>query len=152
MIRRFSCEFVSNYYKNNIPANITLYYTILSPTSRSVLLVARAIGIEFELKDVDLQKGENLTPEFLKMNPQQSVPVIVDNGHHGAIIVDSHAIAAYICDNYAKDDQLYPRDSVKRAHINTGLHFDTAYLFSQFNNLYEEIFEHGATEIPKKKI
>lgn len=67
MIRRFSCEFVSNYYKNNLPANITLYYTILSPPSRAVLFVAKAIGIEFELKNVDLEKGEHLTPEFLKV-------------------------------------------------------------------------------------
>lgn len=150
MIRRFSCEFVSNYYKNNLAANITLYYTILSPPSRTILLTAKAIGIELELKNVDLEKGENLTPEFLKINPQQTVPVIVDNGNHGAIIVDSHAIVAYLCDNYARDDQLYPRDSVKRAHINTGLHFDIAYLLSQFNDLFEEIFVYGATETPPK--
>lgn len=86
----------------------------------------------------------------LKINPQQTVPVIVDNGQHGITIADSHAIVAYLCDNYAKDDQLYPRDSIKRAHINTGLHFDTGYLYSQFSSLYEEIFEHGATEMPPK--
>lgn len=81
------------------------------------------------------------------MNPQQTLPVIVDNG---VSIYDSHAIAAYLCDNYAKDDKLYPKDSVKRAHINARLHFDTGYLFSQFNNLYEEIVENGATETPPK--
>lgn len=75
---------------------------------------------------------------------------MVDNGQHGVTIADSHAIVAYLCDNYAKDDQLYPKDSVKRAHINTGLHFDTGYLYSQFSTLYEEIFVHGATEMPPK--
>lgn len=84
------------------------------------------------------------------MNPQQTVPFIVDNGHHGAIIVDSHAIAAYLCDNYARDDQLYPKDSVKRAHINAGLQFDATYLLSQFNNFFDEIFLYGATEPPTK--
>ncbi len=61
----------------------------------------------------------------LKINPQRTVPFIVDNGHNGVTIIDSHAIAVYLCENYAKDDQLYPKDSVKRAHINAGLHFDT---------------------------
>lgn len=67
MIRRFSCEYVSNFYKNNSAADITLYYTTLSPPSRTVLLVAKAMGIELHLKDVDLDKGENLTPELLKV-------------------------------------------------------------------------------------
>lgn len=72
---------------------------------------------------------------------------MVDNG---VTVVDSHAIAAYLCDSYARDDQLYPRDGVKRAHINTGLHFDSGCLQAAFNNLYEEIFVYGATEIPMK--
>lgn len=85
-----------------------------------------------------------------KINPQQTVPFIVDNGNHGISIGDSHAIVAYLCENYAKDDQLYPRDSVKRAHINTGLHFDTGYLYAQYNNLFEDIFVYGATEMSPK--
>lgn len=68
MIRRFSSEFVSNYYKSNSTADITLYYTVLSPPSRAVLLVAKALGIELSLKVVDMQKGEHLSPEFVKVN------------------------------------------------------------------------------------
>ncbi|XP_037033537.1 glutathione S-transferase 1-like [Bradysia coprophila] len=150
MIRRFSSEFVNNYYKSNSTADITLYYSILSPPSRTVLLVAKAIGIELSLKSVDLQKGEHLSPEFLKINPQQTLPFIVDHGHHDISVVDSHAIAAYLCENYAKDDQLYPKDTVKRAHINAGLHFDTGYLYTQFNNLFEDLFVYGATEMSPK--
>lgn len=67
MMRRFSCEFVGPFNKFNLAPNITLYYTILSPPSRTILLVAKAIGIELELKNIDLQKGEHLTPEFLKV-------------------------------------------------------------------------------------
>lgn len=66
-MRRFSCEFVSPFNKINVPANINLYYTQNSPPSRTVLLVAKALGIELVLKSVDLEKGEHLTPEFLKV-------------------------------------------------------------------------------------
>lgn len=67
MIRRFSCEFVSPFSKINLPTDITLHHTILSPPSRSVLLVAKVLGIKLELKNVDVQNGEHLTPDFLKV-------------------------------------------------------------------------------------
>ena len=56
----------------------TLYYMAMSPPCRSVRLTAKALGLELELKLVDLMKGENLTPEFLALNPQHSIPTLVD--------------------------------------------------------------------------
>lgn len=90
-----------------------------------------------------------LIRRFMQINPQRTVPAIVDNG---AIIYDSHAIAGYLCDNYAKDDSLYPKDSVQRAHVNARLHFDTGYLFTQLDILWFEIFDHGVTEVPPKSL
>jgi len=130
-------------------SKVTLYYTLLSPPSRTILTVAEAIGLDLEKNNIDLLKGEHLTPEYLKINPQHTVPVIVDKG---VTIYDSHAIAGYLCDNYAKDDKLYPKDSVQRAHINARLHFDTGYLFAHLDYLWYEIFEYGATELPSKII
>lgn len=46
---------------------IVLYYTLLSPPSRAVLLTAKALDIDFELKNVDLIKGEHLSDEFKKV-------------------------------------------------------------------------------------
>lgn len=37
---------------------------------------------------------------------------------------------------------------MNRALVNARLHFDTGYLLAQFNTLLEEVFVHGATEIP----
>lgn len=128
-------------------SKITLYYTPLSPPSRTILTVAEAIGLDLEKKNVDLFKGEHLTPEYTKIVPQRTVPAIVDNG---TVIYESHAIAGYLCDNYAKDDSLYPRDSVQRARVNARLHYDTGNLFAHLDYLWFEIFEHGAIELPTK--
>lgn len=49
-------------------SKIVLYYTLLSPPSRAVLLTGKALGIEFDLKNVDLLKGEHLSEEFKKVN------------------------------------------------------------------------------------
>lgn len=44
-----------------------LYLTEASPPVRSVLITAAAIGLELEKQEVDILKGENLTPEFIKV-------------------------------------------------------------------------------------
>lgn len=48
-------------------SKIILYYRTLSPPSRAVLLTAKAIGLNLELKDVNVLKGEHLTPEYRKV-------------------------------------------------------------------------------------
>lgn len=59
---------------------IDLYYVPGSSPCRAVLLTAKALGLELNLKLVDLHHGEHMKPEFLKMNPQHTVPTLNDNG------------------------------------------------------------------------
>lgn len=44
-----------------------LYYVKRSPPCRAVLMAAKAIGVELELKLTETAKKENRTPEFLKV-------------------------------------------------------------------------------------
>lgn len=44
-----------------------LYCTVMSPAVRSVLLCAKALNVDLELKNVNLAVGEHLTPEYLKV-------------------------------------------------------------------------------------
>lgn len=44
-----------------------LYVAETSPPVRSVLITAAAIGLELEKQEVDIPKGENLTPEYLEV-------------------------------------------------------------------------------------
>ena len=46
---------------------IDLYYVPGSAPCRTVLLAAKAIGVELNLKYTDLMKGEHLTPEYIKV-------------------------------------------------------------------------------------
>lgn len=45
-----------------------LYMHIYSPPARAVMLTAAALGVEFELKPVDLLGLEHRKPEFLKVS------------------------------------------------------------------------------------
>lgn len=45
-----------------------LYYMSLSPPSRAVLMVAAELGVELELKTLNLLAMEHKTPEYLAVN------------------------------------------------------------------------------------
>lgn len=45
-----------------------LYTQDISPPARSVLLTAAALGVELELKTIDLFKKDQLNPEYRKVS------------------------------------------------------------------------------------
>lgn len=47
---------------------LDLYYVPGSAPCRTVLLAAKAVGVDLNLKYLDLMKGEHLTPEFIKVS------------------------------------------------------------------------------------
>ncbi|XP_055543888.1 glutathione S-transferase 1-like [Wyeomyia smithii] len=130
-------------------APITLYTTYRTPAGRAVEITAKLIGVELDIKLVDLVKKEHLTDEYLKMNPQHTVPTIVDNG---VALYDSHAIIIYLVSKYAKDDSLYPKDLVTQARINALLHFESGVLFARLRGTLAPIFYQGAPSVPEDKL
>lgn len=57
----------------------------------------RRTGAPFELVAVDLERAENRTPEFLRLNPSGRIPVLV----HGDVVVsEAAAIALYLVDRH----------------------------------------------------
>ncbi|KAB0802678.1 hypothetical protein PPYR_04864 [Photinus pyralis] len=124
---------------------IDCYYLPASAPCRAVLLTAKAIGVELNLKRIDLMKGEHLTPEFLKINPQHTVPTIVDNGF---ALCESRAIMTYLVSKYGKDDSLYPKDPQVRATIDQRLYFDVSTLYTRFGEYYYPVIFAGKSFDP----
>ncbi|XP_055700192.1 glutathione S-transferase 1-like isoform X2 [Phlebotomus papatasi] len=112
---------------------IDFYYLLPSAPCRSVLLCGKALGLEFNLKEMDLMGGDHLKPEFLKVNYQHCVPTLVDNGFS---LWESRAILAYLVEKYGKDDSLYPKDPENRARVNQMLYFDMGTLYQRFAEYY----------------
>lgn len=50
-----------------------------------------------QLKNIDLENNEHLTPQFLAINKQHQVPTLVDAD--GFVVTDSHAIIQYLASN-----------------------------------------------------
>lgn len=94
-----------------------LYYHPVSTCSRRVLVAAHHLGTKVELVPIDLFKGEQHSPEFLKLNPNHRVPVLE---HEGFVLWESYAIMQYLAD-LAPAQTLYPSDATARADVNRWL-------------------------------
>ncbi|KAH8277771.1 hypothetical protein KR018_006103 [Drosophila ironensis] len=132
-------------------ANPVLYYTLRSPPCRAVLLTAAALGRALDLRNVNVKAGENATPEFLKLNPQQTIPVLDDNG---TVVSDSHIICGYLVDKYASDSTayLYPKNPGQRRLVDARMFFDCGHVFPRIRFIVEPIIHFGVREIPEDRV
>ncbi|XP_016984883.1 glutathione S-transferase 1-like [Drosophila rhopaloa] len=128
---------------------VVLYGTDWSPYVRAISLTLKVLNLDHEFREVDLKMGENLTPEYLKMNPQHTVPVLDDNGTY---LWDSHAIATYLVDKYGKSDEMYPKDLVKRAIINQRLFFEASVISPSYFDVVRPFWFSGVTVVPQEKL
>ena len=70
-----------------------------SPQSRSAgtLFLLEELGADYELRLLDLKKGEQRQSEYLGVNPMGKVPAIV---HNGALVTEQGAVFTYLADLY----------------------------------------------------
>ncbi|XP_042870759.1 glutathione S-transferase 1-like [Penaeus japonicus] len=108
---------------------LDLYYLDLSPPCRAVMLTARAVGVDLNLKVVNIMAGDHRKPEFLKVNPQHKVPFLVD----GTVkLSESRAICSYLASQYGKDDSFYPNNPKARCIVDQRLYFDIGTLYQKW--------------------
>ncbi|KAH8357181.1 hypothetical protein KR084_008261, partial [Drosophila pseudotakahashii] len=120
--------------------SMDFYYMSGSSGCRTVIMVAEALGLELNKKFVNTMEGDQLKPEFVKLNPQHTIPTLVDNGF---AIWESRAIAVYLVEKYGKDDSLFPKDPKKQAVVNQRLYFDMGTLSDAFAKYYYPFFRTG---------
>ncbi len=77
---------------------IKFYYSG-APNPMKVALMLEECGLQYEPMPVDTRKGEQHSPEFLKINPNGKVPAIVDGD---AVVFDSNAILLYLAEKTGK--------------------------------------------------
>ncbi|EDW97083.1 glutathione S-transferase D7 [Drosophila yakuba] len=122
-------------------SSLDLYNFPIAPASRAIQMVAKALGLELNSKLINTMEGDQLKPEFVKINPQHTIPTLVDNGF---AIWESRAIAVYLVEKYGKPDSpLYPKDPQKRALINQRLYFDMGTLYEALTKYFFPVFRTG---------
>lgn len=93
--------------------SITYYYAPMSTAVRTTWAI-NELGVPCERKRVDIQKKETKSPEFLKLNPNGCVPLLVVDG---TPIFESTAILLYLGETFGVDKGLYPPPGLKRAEV-----------------------------------
>merc|ERR1712008_167944 len=88
-------------------------------------------------------------PEFLAINPQHTIPTIVDGDFR---IWESRAITTYLANQYGKDDSYYPKDPKIRAKVDHLLYFDIGTLFGRFSNIVYPVMRGEVKEITPVKL
>ena len=90
---------------------VELYHNNISVCAQKVRIVLAEKHVTWTNHHLSLARGEQLTPEFKKMNPRGVVPVLV---HDGNVVVESSVICAYL-DEVFPDPPLMPKSPVERA-------------------------------------
>ena len=87
-------------------SEITLY---TAPTANGwkASIALEELGIDYDVEYLHFNKNEQKTPEFLKLNPNGRIPVIVDHDHDDFVLAESGAILLYLAERSGK---LWPTD------------------------------------------
>jgi GST-like protein len=104
-------------------------YFWTTPNGYKVLLFAEEAAIPYRIKPVNISKGKQFDPEFLRISPNNRIPALVDpepvSGDGPLAIFESGAILLYLAE---KTGRFLPSDTRGRAEV-------LEWLFWQVGNL-----------------
>ena len=98
-------------------------YTFSTPNGRKVSVALEELGLSYDVKVIDITKGDQFTPDFVAVNPNSKIPAIVDpDGPDGQPITvfESGAILVYLAE---KTGKLLPADPRGRYEVMEWLMF-----------------------------
>jgi glutathione S-transferase len=97
----------------------TLYNAPQSTCSQRVRFVLNAKHLAFDEVKLNLLEGDQLKPDYLKLNPNGVVPTL---DHDGSIVTDSTVITEYL-DEVVPEASFTPETAVGRARMRALMHF-----------------------------
>lgn len=124
-----------------------LYHHPYSFNARRAVMTALHLKSPIELVFVDLQKGAQREPQFLRLNPNHRVPVLEDDGF---VLWESYAIMQYLADKTPRQT-IYPAETRARADVNRWLfwcsqHFSPAIAILNWENVIKGMIGLGAAD------
>src|SRR5262245_47756873 len=90
------------------------FYALTSPNVQKIFIALEELELPYNTKFVDVWKGEQFAPEFLKITPNAKIPAIFDHDGPGGrpyTVFESGAILLYLAD---KTGKLLSKDARKR--------------------------------------
>lgn len=110
-------------------------YSLPTPNGVKVSIMLEEIGLPYEAHLVSFDSNDQMSPEFLSLNPNNKIPAIIDpNGPDGKplALFESGAILLYLAE---KTGQLIPQDSSSRYETIQWLMFQMGGIGPMFGQL-----------------
>ena len=92
-------------------------YALTSPNVQKIYIMLEEATLPYKEHFVDVWKGDQFTPEFIKLNPNGRIPVIVDHegpGGRSYTVFESGAILMYLAE---KTGKFLPKDMAKKYEV-----------------------------------
>ncbi len=89
-------------------------YSLPTPNGVKVSIMLEETGLPYEAHRVEFESGDQRSPEFLSLNPNNKIPAIIDPDGPGGrplALFESGAILIYLAE---KTGQLLPTDAARR--------------------------------------
>ncbi|XP_062534421.1 glutathione S-transferase D2-like [Armigeres subalbatus] len=120
-----------------------LYYAAHSPPCWSVILLARQLDFNLNLKPIDTTAGEHKTEHFLKINPTHTIPTLAVDDEYA--LSESRAILVYLIESQTDGNHpLYPKDAKTRGLIHNRLDFDLGTFYKRAFDYFMPLFRTGS--------
>jgi GST-like protein len=90
------------------------FYTWTTPNGRKIAIMLEEARLDYVARPVNLAKGEQFGPDFVKISPSSKIPAIIDHDAPGGplAVFESGAILTYLAD---KTGQFLPTDPAQRS-------------------------------------
>ncbi len=89
-------------------------YTSNTPNGYKVSIMLEELKLPYNVIAVDLVKKEQKKAEYLKLNPNGRIPIIIDRENKNFVVFESGAILIYLAE---KTGQLLPEQPKKRSVV-----------------------------------
>ncbi len=103
-------------------------YAFSTPNSVKVPIALEELGLDYALHSINIRQGGQKTPEFVALNPNGKVPVLVDGD---LTLTESAAILIYLAE---KTGRLLPQSGPARARVFEQLFVHASGLGPAFGN------------------
>ena len=95
-------------------------YTSPTPNGYKASVTLEELELPYNVHAIDLQSGDQKKPDFLAMNPNGRIPVIIDRDFDDLPVFESGAIMIHLADKAGK---LLPTETKARARVLSWLMF-----------------------------
>ena len=97
---------------------IDLYYWP-TPNGWKITILLEELGLDYNVIAINILEGEQYTPEFLALNPNNKIPVLVDSdgpGGEPVTVFETGAIMLYLAE---KTGKFMPTETAARLTVDS---------------------------------